>query len=54
MPPKKSEKQIITTNLRLPIELHAAVSASAEADKRSLNKQIETLLAEALAKRKKG
>lgn len=52
MPPRKNTELETRLTVRLPEALYIAVRASAEADKRSLNKQIETLLAEALAKRK--
>lgn len=51
VPPKKESAVRIT--LRLPDDLHEDVRATADDERRSLNRQIEVLLREALERRKR-
>ncbi|MBI3966203.1 MAG: toxin-antitoxin system HicB family antitoxin [Chloroflexi bacterium] len=48
--PRKKEGQV-TLSVRLPTELHAALTRSAEADRRSLNGQIVYAIEELLRRR---
>jgi len=46
-----AEKKIMTTNLPLPVPLRRRIERQAEADGRTLKKEIQALLLEALDKR---
>jgi hypothetical protein len=51
MPPAK--RPVVRLEVRLDPAVHAAATASAEADRRTLNAQIEVLVSEALAARER-